>query len=326
MRPSSVLVVKPSSLGDVVHTLPAVHYLKTSFPEANISWLANREWAPLLMGNADLKAVIPFPREEFRGPVGVFKFARWCRGLSSLQPDLVLDFQGLLRSAWMSRSSKGGSVFGLSDSREGSRFFYDKLARVHSGQHAIDRYLALAKLAGADTSGPMKFPLPHGKAIPALELPHRFVVLHPFARGAQKSLTGEEIFEFTHLLSPTPVVVVGRTISSFRMDRNGISLVNRTDLTELIWLLRQARFIVSVDSGPMHIGAAITPELLSIHTWSDPALVGPYNPDAWVWKAQQIFQVRFNPTIKTPVNRREPRDERPNIAQIATFVGERLLH
>ena len=69
----------------------------------------------------------------------------------------------------------------------------------------------LARLAGADTSGPIQFPLPCGKPIPSLELPDRFVVLHPFARGARKSLTAEEIFEFSRLLDPIPVIVVGRS-------------------------------------------------------------------------------------------------------------------
>jgi heptosyltransferase-1 len=322
MRPSSVLVVKPSSLGDIVHTLPAVHYLKVTFPEARISWIANTEWAPLLEENTDLKTVIPFPRREFRGSVGIFKFVRWCHGLSGLQPDLVLDFQGLFRSAWISRSAKGKSVFGLSDSREASRFFYDGRALVNAGQHSVDRYVALARFAGADASGPIQFPLPPGKAIPSLELPRRFVLLHPFARGASKSLTPEEILQFTHLLVPIPIVVVGRSDTHFAMDRNGISLVNQTDLLELIWLLRQSSFIVSVDSGPMHIGAAITPQLLSIHLWSDPGLVGPYNPDAWIWKAQRIFQVRSNRTGEPS----EGSNDRPNLSQIASFVRDQLLH
>ncbi len=321
MTLSSVLVVKPSSLGDIVHTLPAVHYLKLTFREARITWIANREWAPLLKGNADLQTVIPFPRREFAGPAGIFKFLRWCRELGGLRPDLVLDFQGLFRSAWIARSAKGRSIFGLSDSREGSRFFYDRQAAVDSSQHSVERYLALARLAGADTSGPMQFPLPCGEKIPSLELPERFLVLHPFARGARKSLTGEEIFELTRLLVPIPVLIVGRSNTSFAMDRNGISLVNQTSLTELIWLLRQSSFIISVDSGPMHIGAALTPELLSIHTWSDPGSVGPYNPDAWIWKAQRITQVRSNQTGKLP----ERTDERPNLAQIASFVRDRLL-
>jgi heptosyltransferase I len=322
MRPTSVLVVKPSSLGDIVHTLPAVHYLKSTFRDIKISWIANTEWAPLLEGNADLKTVIPFPRKEFRGPIGIFKFVRWCRRLKDLKPDLVLDFQGLFRSAWISRSANGESVFGLSDAREGSQFCYDQKALVHPDQHSVDRYLALARLAGADTSGPVQFPLPTGRAIPSLELPERFVVLHPFARGARKSLSAEEIFEFNHLLAPIPVVVAGRSNTHFAMDRNVISLVNRTDLLELIWLLRRSSFIVSVDSGPMHIGAAITPELLSIHTWSDPGSVGPYNPDAWIWKAQRIFQVGSNRTGDSW----KEQDDRPNVAQIARFVRGRLLH
>jgi heptosyltransferase-1 len=322
MTPSSVLVVKPSSLGDIVHTLPAVHYLKATFRDARISWIANAEWAPLLQENSDLKTVIPLPRKEFRGPVGIFNFVRWCRGLSRLEPDLVLDFQGLLRSAWISRSAKGKSVFGLSDSREASRFCYDRRAPVNPRQHSVERYLELAKLAGADTSGPILFPLPRGKTIPSLELPERFVALHPFARGAGKSLTPKEIFEFINLLVPIRVVVVGRSSADFAMDRNGVSVVNQTDLLELIWILRRSSFVVSVDSGPMHIGAAITPELLSIHTWSDPGSVGPYNPDAWIWKARRIFQVRS-------IRSGEPWEgnhERPNLAQIASFVRDRLLH
>ena len=322
MRPTSVLVVKPSSLGDIVHTLPAVHYLKLTFQDANISWIANTEWIPLLEENADLKAVIPFPRREFRGPMGIFKFIRWCHGLTDLEPDIVLDFQGLFRSAWISRSAKGKSVFGLSDAREASQFCYDRKALVHPGQHSVDRYLALARLVGADTSGPIQFPLPRGQAIRSFELPERFVVLHPFARGADKSLSPEEIFEFTRLLVPIPVVVAGRSETPFAMDDNGVSLVNRTNLQELIWLLRRSSFTVSVDSGPMHISAAITPELLSIHTWSDPKQVGPYNPDAWIWKAQRIFQVRSNRTGDSP----ERDSSRPNVAQIACFVRDRLLH
>ena len=68
-----MLVVKPSSLGDIVHALPAVHYLKVTFQDAKISWIVNTEWVPLLEKNADLKTVIPFPRGEFRGPIGTFE-------------------------------------------------------------------------------------------------------------------------------------------------------------------------------------------------------------------------------------------------------------
>jgi hypothetical protein len=106
-----------------------------------------------------------------------------------------------------------------------------------------------------------------------------------------KSLTSEEIFEFTRLLAPHPVFIVG------------------------------ASFIISVDSGPMHIAAAITPDLLSIHTWTDPRRVGPYNPDAWIWKNQRIEQVR---AIADEVRSKRSRG-RPNLFQLAKFVHRRLL-
>jgi heptosyltransferase I len=322
MSLASVVVVKPSSLGDIVHTLPAVHFLKSAFPSSKISWVINTEWAPLLKGNEDVSTVIPFSRNEFRGVAGIVKFFGWSRNLSSLSPDVVLDFQGLFRSAWIARSTKGKSVYGLSDSRETSRFFYDKLAIVGRDQHAVTRYLALARLAGADVSGTPRFPLPQGKSIPAIELPKAYVALHPFARGVGKSLAPREIGELIRLLAPFPVVVIGRSDAPFEVGENGISLANRTDLTELIWVLRQARFIVSVDSGPMHIAAAVSRDLLSIHTWSDPRLVGPYNPEAWIWKDHRILQVR---SIVTEKFRAIPR-ERPDLAQIADFVRNQLLH
>lgn len=321
MTPSSVLVIKPSSLGDIVHTLPAVHFLKATFRKADFFWIANSEWAPLLQDNADLKAVIPFPRNQFRGARGIVRFVRWCRAISHLEPDLVLDFQGLIRSAWIARSAKGQRVLGLADAREAAGYHYHERVAVDAGQHSVDRYLELARFAGADTSGPACFPLPRGRAIPSLELPDRFIVLHPFARGNAKSLTSDEIFEFTRLLAPHPVFVVGRSDEYFAVSRNAISLVNQTDLFQLIWLLRGARFIVSVDSGPMHIAAAITPDLLSIHMWTDPRRVGPYNPDAWIWKDQRIVQFR----AISDEDRTKQAHGRPNLLQIAKFVHGRLL-
>jgi heptosyltransferase I len=216
---------------------------------------------------------------------------------------------------------EGRRILGLSDAREAAGYHYHERVDVDASQHSVDRYVQLARFAGADTSGPACFPLPRGRAIPSLELPDRFIVLHPFARGNAKSLTSEEIFEFTRSLAPHPVMIVGQSDEYFPISRNAISLVNQTDLLQLIWLLRGASFVISVDSGPMHIAAAITPDLLSIHMWTDPRLVGPYNPDAWIWKDQRIEQVR---AIADEVRSKRSRG-RPNLLQIAKFVHGRLL-
>jgi len=183
MTPKTILLVKPSSLGDIVHTLPALRFLKQSFPSSKIYWVANTEWSPLLESNPDLEGVIRFPRRSFRGLRGVIRFWQWCRELGKLRADLVLDFQGLFRTALISRSAHSQLVLGLSDAREGARFFYQKVAPVTSAQHAVLRYLALASLTGADVSGEIEFQLPEGRPIPNFELPNQFVVLHPFSRG-----------------------------------------------------------------------------------------------------------------------------------------------
>jgi ADP-heptose:LPS heptosyltransferase len=289
-----VLVVKPSSLGDIVHTLPAVACVKRLWPESRLQWIVNSEWAPLLEGNPFVDEVIDFPRRSFRGFVGSLTAAQWSAALPRrVSAEVVLDFQGLLRSALISKLGRAarGRIFGLCDAREGARLFYDEVIDISPEVHAVERYLAIAAALGADVSGPPCWPLPAGTA-PAMELPPRFVLLHPFSRGAGKSLSMEDVLAFGRALAPMPVVVVGTSREPLPAGAGVIDLLNRTTIPELIWLIRQAAFVVSVDSGPMHIAAAITDQLLSIHTWSDPRLVGPFRPEAWVLKKGELCRIR----------------------------------
>jgi ADP-heptose:LPS heptosyltransferase len=283
--PRSILVIKPSSLGDVVHTLPAVARIRRHWPRARITWLVNPEWAPLLAGNRDIDDVINFPRSEFRGLRGWLRLPGWSRRLRQrVQPDLVLDFQGLLRSAVVARGV-GGESYGTSDSRECARFLHRHVVPVPARSapvHAVERYLALAKALGCDEEGPLSWPLPEGSE-PA-GVPPRFVLLHPFSRGAEKSLVPPEVTAFCAALAPCPVVIAGRSAEAIPPLSGTVNLLNQTTLHELCWLIRRAAFVVSVDSGPMHIAAALNPALLAIHTWSDPRKVGPFRPEAFVWK------------------------------------------
>src|SRR3982074_2032006 len=91
---NSILIIKPSSLGDVVHTLPAVAAIRDAFPLATITWLINPEWAPLLRGNQDVNHVHIFPRGDFRGLGAPSSLFPWLKQTKELRPDLALDFQG----------------------------------------------------------------------------------------------------------------------------------------------------------------------------------------------------------------------------------------
>jgi len=300
--PRSILIIKPSSLGDVVHTLPAVAMLKRRWPASRLTWLVNPEWAPLLEGNPHVDEVAIFPRGEFRGFRGWAKIPRWARQMAMRKVDLVVDFQGLLRSALIARLCRGGEVAGLSDAREGARFFYDRVVNVRGIAHAVDRYLRLASEWGADIPAQLDWPLPAGTPPPGFTADQPFVLLHPFSRGVGKSLTPAQVREACAELAPWRVVIAGRAAERLEPAPNGIDLLNRTTLGELIWLIRRADFVISVDSGPMHIASALTPRLLSIHTWSDPARVGPHDPAAWIWNGRAFLQVRdlANPAAHRP--------------------------
>lgn len=284
-EPRSILIVKPSSLGDIVHTLPAVARIRRRWPRARLAWLVNPEWAPILAGNPDVDEVIEFPRQRFGGLAGWMRLPGWIRELRErMRPDLVFDFQGLLRSALIARGV-GGESWGTSDSREGARFLHRHVVQVPPRRepfHAVSRYLALVEAAGCPAGGPLEWHMPEGTQPP--EAPPRFVVLHPFSRGRGKSLTAEEVVSFCRDLSPTPVVVAGRGEWFGSLPPGSINFLNQTTLPELCWLMRHAMFVVSVDSGPMHIAAAVTSNLLAIHAWTDPRKVGPFRKEAFVWK------------------------------------------
>jgi ADP-heptose:LPS heptosyltransferase len=299
--------------------LPAVAAIREANPDSKITWVINPEWTPLLRGNRDVNHVHIFPRNEFRGTLKVsVNLLAWARKTSRLRPHAALDFQGLLRSAFIARVSRADEVWGMSDAREGSRLMYHRVARVDRHAHAVERYLKLAEDFGATIKYPLRFPLPTGDVLPHFDDNEPFVLLHPYARGRRKSLTTAIIHEFCRALAPARVVVVGRSHRKFAARENCIDLTNRTTLLQLIHLVRKTQFFISVDSGPMHIGAAIHDRLLSIHTWTDPNRVGPYNPNAWIWKSGNLLRVRdLNRDEKIKGKRALKLEDVPAIAELA---------
>ena len=290
----SALIVKPSSLGDIVHTLPAVKALRDAHPHLKICWLANTEWTPILQGCPLIDEVLPFPRKTFRGIAGLLRFWNWRRTWMCLpreDPEIVLDFQGLLRSGLVSSWRGSKSVIGLSDAREGAHWFYNHTVPVNAGAHAVDRYLELPRALGIKIEPEdITFELTPGTP-PAgwSESLTNFIALHPWSRGEGKSLSNSALQALCDALAPHLVVLVGMTDDSSRPTGSHIhDWSHRTTLPELIWVMRQAKFCISVDSGPMHIAAAVNPSTLGIHTWSDPRKVGPYPAGVHVWKAGRI--------------------------------------
>lgn len=280
--------------------------------------MINPEWSTLLRGNPDVDHVHIFPRGDFTGLGAPVSLWPWLKKTRELRPDLALDFQGLLRSAIIGKISRAKELYGMSDGREGSRLFYTRTARVNRREHAIERYLKLAELAGAKVGDALRCPLPTGDTLPRFDEYPAFILLHPFARGEKKSLANPVIEKFCAAFAPTRVVIVGKSTRKIVPPENCVDLTNQTSLLQLIRLIRVARFVVSVDSGPMHIAAAIAQNLLSIHTWTNPRRVGPYNPDAWIWRNGKIL--RMSELENTKMRRRGRRFKVKDIRAITELI------
>ena len=277
-------------MGDVIHALPVVEALHQAWPTAEIRWLVHPAWSPLLEDNPAVSQKVLFPRDRFRGVLGWGRSLLWARTLRTWRPDVAIDLQGLLRSALMARCSGAKRIIGLSDAREGASLLYSTTVVVDKKSHAVARYLRVLEGLGIPTPSP-KFSLPTGSVPDGFSVSKPFIVLHPYARGEGKSLTQEQVSAFAKTLETVTIVLVGQGVRMKDLPANVIDWSKRTTLLELIGILRQASFIVSSDSGPMHLAAALQPaKTLAIHRWSDPLRVGPWEKESLVWKNGTILR------------------------------------
>jgi heptosyltransferase-1 len=318
LNPKSILVIKPGALGDIVHTLPAIALLREAHPRAEITWVINPELAPLLRGNPYINHVHFLPSGRLGALGAPNSLLHWLKKTRQIRPDLALDFQGLRRSALIAKISGAKEAYGMSNARVGASWFYHCVARINRRSHAVERHLKLAECAGATIGESLRCQIPSGDPLPRFDAHPPFVLLHPFGRGQDKSLSNGVIEEFCSALAPTRVVIVGQSHCRVNTPENCVDLTRQTSLLQLIWLIRVARFVVSVESGPMHIAAAVTPNLISIHTWTDPHRVGPYNPDAWVWKHGQLVRVGELENVK--IRKYGRRFRRKDVASVVELI------
>jgi lipopolysaccharide heptosyltransferase I len=262
-----ILIIKPSSLGDVIHALPTVNLIRRKFPEAHIAWLINHELSSLLQRCPIINERIEFHRRAA---------ATWLPLLRQLRRqnfDIVVDLQGLLRSGLFAFKTGAPRRIGLSDSREGARLFHNEIVPVPRC-HAVDRYLLAARHLGCD-SGPVEFPIGSEGLAPSRSL----IAINATARWKTK-LWGDD--KFAALIQHLPadrLVLTGTAADAPHLTRLGPNIRNlagKTDLFELAQLYQQCCVVITNDSGPMHLAAAVGTPVVAIFGPTDPALTGPY--------------------------------------------------
>jgi heptosyltransferase-1 len=269
-REFRILAVRLSSMGDVIHALPAVASLKHSFPHSSVTWLVRPKWAPLLEGNPYVDTVRPLERTVAAG-------LKCARELRAQHFHLAVDFQGLIQTALLAAAVRADRLAGFARNtvREKPAALFYSVTASTDAPHAVDRYLELAAAAGA-TNRLHTFPLPQGT--PEGDLPTgRFVLASPLAGWGAKQWPLEHWKQLGHLLHEIgmPLVVNGPESSVDTLRATGAQ-VHLSGIAGLIHATRRATAVIGVDSGPMHLAAALNKPGVAIFGPTDPARHGPY--------------------------------------------------
>jgi len=263
-----ILVVRLSSMGDIIHALPAVASLKHSFPQSHVTWVVRTRWLPLLEGNPFVDEVIPFER-TMGGILGTRRKFREHRF------DLAIDFQGLLQSALIATAARPDRIVGFhrSQAREGTATLFYSTCVETRASHVVDRNLELAAAAGASNLL-HTFSLPQGS--PEGALPEgRFVLTSPLAGWGSKQWPVEFYQELAERLD-VPLVVNGPPDAVEILSKIRGAHVHLSGIAGLIHATRRAQAVIGVDSGPLHLAAALSKPGVAIFGPTDPSRNGPY--------------------------------------------------
>lgn len=305
-----ILIIKPSSLGDIVHGLLIAAAIRQQLPGARISWVARDIFAPLVRQSVDVHKVYVFHRH--RGWRGFLKLLGEIR---QMQFDAVLDMQGLARSALLMLGSRATLKLARADAREGAGW----LCRKHipgpsttdgAKPHAVDILRGFLPALGLDDT----LPLSLGFQCPELsrELPQASpLVIFPGSRRAEKEWRGFSALtcELAANYPDIPLLWLGNETMASPFDThncpaNFLNLTGLTPLGELPAHIAHARLVIANDSGPMHLAAALSVKVLALFGPTNPSQYGPYpldNPANHVLRAPsgQLDQLSVETVLQT---------------------------
>lgn len=320
LRGKRILIIKPSSLGDIIHTLPLVHALKRCAPDCRIGWVVQEVFAAIPESDAAVDRVFPIriastsdPRASrivywhaLRETVGTLA---GLRRLFRAQPyDLVLDLHASFRSALIGQANPGGVRIGFADARELNPLFQHQRLRVPpSHVHALDRNLLFCRHLGCP---PIRedFFLSSGKEADsrveaflkghAVGAGDQLVYIQPAARWATKFWLNERWAEITDRLlerQGTRVVFGGSGGDRPRIDAIAGAMARRPlvaagvlNLAQTAALLKRSALYIGLDTGPMHMAAMAGVPVVALFGPTHPERVGPYGVEGFIARASGL--------------------------------------
>jgi len=296
-KPQRVLIIKPSSLGDVITAVPVLHAMRRTFPDAHIAWLINPPLAGVLEGEGDLDEIIGFDRRHF-GRIGrslavTRDFVRFCRELRRRRFDWAIDLQGLFRSGFVARVTGARVRAGFARAREMAWLFYTH--RIQADQdHTIDRNIALAGALGVR-------PAPGDLTLTVTDEARasvdsiltargvaggRLIAVSPGTRWPNK-LYPDRLWRkaLSELARQAPVVLIGSPADRRLCDEiapqaqaNVINLAGQTSLPQLLAVIAAAGALLCCDSAASLIAPAVGTPFVTLTGPTRPERTGPYGP------------------------------------------------
>ncbi len=303
-----ILIVKPSSLGDVVHTLPVVHAIKRTYPSCYIGWIVQKGFSAVLESDPAIDEIIPIfipstsdplaPRGAFmRAAVATVQTVGLLRRLFREHPyDMVLDLHASFRSGLLGMTNPSGVRIGFGDAKELNTFFQNHTVVVDPDKpHAVDKNLLFAEylecVPQAEDFRMVVGPEARRKvrdflAANGIGEGDRIVYANPAARWTTKMWTANAWARLTDLFikkTQAAVVLSGGPgdlplIQSIAEKAGEMPVIaaGKLGLGEAVALIETAHVYVGVDSGPMHIAAFVDTPVAALFGPTDPAKVGPY--------------------------------------------------
>jgi len=277
-----ILIIKPSSMGDIIHGLLVAEAIHAQLPDVTIDWVVRREFAPLVQSARVIDHTYIFERDG-----GVSAFVKLIGEIRRERYDAVLDMQGLARSGILTFFAKAGRKIGRADAREGAGLACrEKTAPFLKGEavHAAKILAGFLDVLGLNNtlSEAVRFDASASELVwPTLAEGQRRLLIFPESRRAEKNWSGYESLtrELLEALPNLQILWCGHVPcdpdEAFDTDRF-TNLTGKTGIDQLPQLLSSADCVVSNDSGPMHLAAALARPLVAIFGPTDPARFGPY--------------------------------------------------
>ncbi len=288
-----ILILKPSSLGDVIQALPVLRLLKHHWPASEIYWWIGSEFLALLRGDPDLTGVFPFHRQQWKLPLEWFQVFSAIQSMRSQRFDWVIDLQGLARSGLFAWLANGAFTIGVDDPREGARAFYDvAVPRPSLQTHAVDWYLEVLRVLRVPVHWDFTWLPPRPAVVMTI---HRkwqieqatWIIINPGARWLNKRWPIEYFAQLVQHLAQKNANLhfailggsgdksLGQAISHAAPLRC-LDLTGRTSLPEMVEWIRLAALVITNDTGPMHVAAALGKPVIALFGPTDPRRTGPY--------------------------------------------------